>query len=112
VVDHPGIVCVRMYNGRPDGIGYDWSSLRLERRWFGLMWSSLLEVPSLFSTRQRYEIENPLIVSYLKGESFRDTFLPSPYEPTRPGIYRVRFRYRLTEQGEEQTVYSETFSIQ
>ena len=108
--DHPGVACARVYNGRQDWIFYGWSSLRLERRWFGLVWSSILHPKDLFSDRQGHEVQP--VVRYVGGKSFRDFFLPSQYNPVHPGIYRVRFRYRLTEQGPEQTIYSETLSIQ
>ncbi len=110
VVDHPGVVCARVYNGRPDWIFYGWSYLRLERRWFGLVWSSVLHPKDLFSDRRGYEVQP--VVRYVKEKSFSDFFLLSPYDPVHAGSYRVRFRFRLTEQGAEQTVHSETFSIQ
>ncbi|NOT57046.1 MAG: hypothetical protein HOP18_20795 [Deltaproteobacteria bacterium] len=40
-----------------------------------------------------------------------DFYRPLPYEPAPPGTYRVRFRYRLTSEGEEQMVYSEEFIL-
>jgi len=110
VVDDTGVVCVRVYNGRQDWIFYDWSSLRLERRWFGLVWSSILHPKDLFPDRQGYHVQP--VVRYVGGKGFRDFFLPSQYNPVHPGVYRLRFRYRLTEQGEEQTLYSEPFTVQ
>jgi len=110
VGDNPGVVCVRVDNGRPESIYYDWAALRLERRWVRLMWSSILRPKDLFPGRQASETQP--VLRYIKEKSFRDFFLPSQYNPAPPGIYRVRFRYRLTEQGEEQTLYSETVTIQ
>lgn len=109
-LDRPGVMCVRLYNGALDLIHYGLSSLRLERRWFGLVWSSVLHPKDLFSGGRGYG-EKPVLRS-LQGKSFRDFFFPSQYGSLHSGIYRVRFRYRPIEQGEEQTLYSETVTIQ
>jgi hypothetical protein len=108
-IDRPGIVCVRVYNGRPNGILYDLLSLRLERRWFGLVWSSVLHPKDLFSECRGCGVKP--VGRGVAGESFSDFFLPSLYEPVHSGTYRARFRYRVAEQKEEQTVYSENFTV-
>jgi len=48
VTDRPGIVCVRLYNGMPGLITYEAGSLRLERRWFWLVWMPFLELKDGF----------------------------------------------------------------
>ncbi len=107
--DHPGIVCVRVYNGGPEWISYGWLSLRLERRWFGVVWSSVLHPKDLFPECQGCAVQ-PVLITVPTG-SFRDYFMPSMYASVHAGTYRVRFRYRLAEQEEERTVYSEPFTV-
>jgi len=109
-LDRPGVMCSRLYNGTPALIHYGLSALGIERRWFGLVWSSVLHPKDLFSGGRGYG-EKPVLRS-LQGNSCRDFFFSSPYGSLHPGIYRVRFRYRATEQGKEQTIYSATVTIQ
>lgn len=109
--DRPGIVCVRVYNGMPDTIYYEGDSLRLERRWFRLLWLP----PFQLSFRNRLSGCKPVYILGVdrvvrSGGQF-DIYLPSVDEPTPPGTYRVRLQYRLPGQDKEQTVYSEEFAI-
>lgn len=109
-VDPPEVVCVWIYNGRHDEISYGPLPLQLERRWFGLLWSSLLHpTKDLLSGCPGCMVQP--IVRYIKGKSYSDFFLPSLYNHVPPGRYRVLFRYWLAKREEERIVYSEEFTM-
>lgn len=109
VIDRPGIVCVRLYNGMPGLITYGARSLRLERRWFWLVWMPFLELEDVFGIfRVRFVTMQELVVRQREGKTL---LLPSTYKPVPAGWYRVSFRYRVHPNGDQQIVYSEEFSL-
>ncbi len=105
----PGLACVRVYNGTPKVCDYTPEALRLEGRWFGFVWFPYFGLSDLLSLL--LGIPKPLDISSLPPGASRDVYLPSRRTPVSAGTYRVRLRYRLDSEGEEQTVYSKEFVL-
>jgi hypothetical protein len=109
IENHPGIVCVRVYNGTPNFARYEWESIRLERHWFGLVWLPHLSLSDFLLVGRGRLVGGVELVLY--PGKHRDFYSSPFYEPAPPNTYRVRFRYRLTSEEEELTVYSEEFVL-
>jgi hypothetical protein len=109
--DRPGVVCVRVYNGMHDAIRYEGNALRLERRWFGLVWLPLTRIRLGDVFRGCKPVFLLGVERAVLPGKLSDSYLPSIYEPASSGTYRVRLRYRLPEQDIEQSVYSKEFTM-
>lgn len=110
IATHPGMVCARLHNGTQETINYGLLSLRLERRWLGIVWSSALRLRDLLPGDPRIAVKLPLFM--LRPGEGQDKYVTSLYGPAPPGTYRVRLHYRVypEEDGlkeDERTAYSE-----
>lgn len=105
----PGMVCARVYNGTPKVSHYAPEALRLEGRWFRLVWLPYFGVRDMLSLI--LGIQSHVDFSPIPSGTTRDFYLPSRHAPAVAGTYRVRLRYRVPSEEEEHTVYSEEFVL-
>lgn len=107
LVSHPGSVCVRIVNGAQALITYTIRTLRLERRWLGVLWFPYVRPRDVLSVVGGTTMQDGL-PTVLPGV-YRDVSLCSPDTPG--GMYRVRLRYRVRGEKGEPTVHSAAFSL-
>lgn len=109
IANHPGVVCVRIYNQTRKFIHAAGRAIRLECRWFGLFWVPYVHlrtaIPLLLGAYERQ------MGFTLQPGTYRDRYLLSPYDSVLAGQCRVRLRYQVIPNEEEHTVYSAAFSL-
>ena len=113
-VEHPGVLWARVANGQEDiTIISGYGAVRLERLWFGIVWSSSLHLEDFF--RHRQEPWGPLIAFALKPGETRDLPVWTEDENVPPGRYRARFGFLRELPGaknkKQQYMYSEPISL-
>ena len=110
-VDRPGSPCARVINGQESApITYGFGDIRLERLWFGVVWSSSRHLRDFFWFGQEPSV--PALGFMLKPGEMHDYPLGTGDEEGRPGRYRVRFCYSVVpEEQKQQCVYSEPISL-
>lgn len=108
--ERPGLICAQIVNRQETiTITYGYGDIRLERLWFGIVWSSSLHLKDFF-WRERHFV--PLLLLWLKPGETRDYPLATGDEGVSTGGYRVHFCYHVVpEEKEQQCVYSETISF-
>lgn len=108
--NHPGMVCVRVYNGAQKFIhSTEREPLRLDCRWFGLLWFPYFQLGDVPFLGLRRAVRGGEFV--VPPGISRERYLRSPYDPVLPWMCRVRLRYQEIPEEKERTVYSAEFSI-
>jgi hypothetical protein len=110
-VDHPGSLCARVINEQESlSITYGYGDIRVERLWFGIVWSSARHLRDFFWFDQEPDV--PALALILKPGEMHDSPLGTGDEDGPSGRYRIRFCYHESPEGQKkQCVYSEPISL-
>jgi hypothetical protein len=105
---HPEMVCVQISAGQ-ENIHYGVQDLQLQRRWFGLFWSTSLHLSEFF----RFGPTGFHDLSWIIGrDQVSDQCIADPAGRALSGHYRVRLCYYVVpEEQKQQCVYSEAISF-
>jgi hypothetical protein len=104
---HPEIVCVQISAGQ-ENIHYGVQDLQLQRRWFGLFWSTSLHLSEFFwlGPTGGYDI-----LWIIRRDQVRDQCVADPAGRALSGHYRVRLCYREEETQQKHCIYSDVVSF-
>lgn len=114
VVDQPGVVCARVYNGTYEDLGYAAGAFRLHKSWLWVLWVPYFNLQDVV----RSLLPGAPIVAFtgmidlLPPTGRMDGYLPSfglYHSPAPPGRYRVCFRYLAGKSEDERRVCSAAF---